>query len=103
MVFKFLKWLITPQPRRLSQISDDARGAIQSGKPELGMEAIDLDMVAKVVRRNQSLERASAYYGQRKWWGISNADTSPLIKFEDDDPDYARKYHEMFQAKGKRK
>ena len=96
MIMRALKWLITPQRRRLSEISDEARSGYGRQKPELGMEATDLDLVDKVNRRNQALERASAY-GRSRWFGISSADISPLAKFKDNDADYARKYHQTFK------
>ena len=102
MIFRALKWLITPQRRRLSEISDEARAGYGRRKTELGMEATDLDHVDKVNRRNQALERASAY-GRSGWFGISSADISALRKFKDNDADYARKYHHIFKKGTPRK
>lgn len=96
MIFRALKWLITPQPRRLSDISLGARDTGASDTPELGMEATDMDLIGQVTRRNQSLEQSSRYGGRGHW-----ASASILPKrFKDDDIGYARKFHKTFQ-KGK--
>lgn len=102
MIWRTLKWLVTPQRRRLSEISDEARGSGTHEEPELGFEGLDLDEVARVHRRNAALERSSFLFSRRGgrssiFGGISTADTAARTKFKDDDPDYARKFHQTFQ------
>ncbi len=102
MIWRTLKWLVTPQPRRLTDVSDEARSGYARQEPELGMEALDLDHVDKINRRNQALERASAF-GRNRWFGISSADISPLAKFRDNDAGYARKFYQTFKKGNPRK
>lgn len=100
MVFRFLRWLLTPQPRRLADISDEARGTSAEQHPDLGLEATDLEHVAQVNRRNNALERTSFILGKGATNRITGADKRPDTMFKDNDADYARKYHDTFQ-KGK--
>lgn len=68
-------------------------------KVPLGMEALDLESVSRVTRRNESLER-----GQTNWlrgtgfFGRSDTDVAPLA----DDETYSARYHAAFQRKQKK-
>ncbi|MGD1881893.1 MAG: hypothetical protein ACFB11_06150 [Paracoccaceae bacterium] len=62
----------------------------------LGMEATDLDMVDRVTRRNDALERVSS------GWLVKNRPTerSSHVRAMPDDETYARRYFSMFKKKG---
>lgn len=66
-----------------------------NGDIPLGMEAIDLDHVARTTRRNESLERATTNW-MRKGTGIMGSATETHIEPLADDETYAARYHAAF-------
>lgn len=72
-----------PLSTRQPQISDQ--------EVPLGMEATDLDLVNKVNRRNQSLERSNA-----TWKGSFAEATDRAVKKLKDDETYAKEYHRLY-------
>ena len=68
----------------------------QTSKTPLGMEATDLDAVAKVMRRNESLERSGNFWN-RKGPGLFTAKAETDIQPFDDDETYAKRYYTAFQ------
>lgn len=65
-------------------------------KTPLGMEALDMSIVSKATRRNESLERGQTNW-TRKGFGSfttsADTDVDPLA----DDETYAARYHTAFQ------
>jgi hypothetical protein len=101
MILRLLTYLVTPQRRRLSEISDSARGSARHAEPELGYEALDMAHVNRVNRHNAALDGVSkaAQSGPNRW-GSPSANMPQAVVFNDNDADYARKYFKKFQ-KGK--
>ena len=101
MIPRLLTYLVTPQRRRLSEISDSARGSAWHAEPELGYEALDMAHVNRVNRHNTALDGVSkaAQSGPNRW-GSPSANMPQAVVFNDNDADYARKYFKKFQ-KGK--
>jgi len=67
----------------------------------LGMEALDLDAVAAVNRRNNALERVSGGdigRGARGHWSAPGQTARPALDLPDDET-YAARYHRAFQHK----
>tara|TARA_R110002110_G_scaffold130063_7_gene310380 strand:+ start:1899 stop:2240 length:342 start_codon:yes stop_codon:yes gene_type:complete len=62
----------------------------------LGLEAVDLDYVARTTRRNESLERATTNW-MRKGSGLLGAAAETAISPLADDETYAARYHAAFQ------
>ncbi|SDF88992.1 hypothetical protein [Sulfitobacter delicatus] len=68
----------------------------ETGKVPLGMEAMDLDAVASVARRNESLERGHTNWTRKRggfFLGGAEVDVKPWA----DDETYARRYHAAFK------
>lgn len=76
--------------RPLSTRQPERRGG---GKPELGMEAIDMAAVRQTQRRNESLERAHTTLTRRG--SAAETDIAPLA----DDETYSARYHAAFHSK----
>lgn len=63
------------------------------GKPELGMEAIDMAEINRTQRRNESLERAHTNWTRRgSGTNAAETDIQPLA----DDETYAKRFHTAF-------
>ena len=65
-------------------------------KAPLGMEAIDLNEVARTTRRNESLERGTTNWMRARmglFGGHADVTVDPLA----DDETYAARYHAAFQ------
>ncbi|MEP3688781.1 MAG: hypothetical protein ABJN05_16990 [Sulfitobacter dubius] len=68
----------------------------ETGKVLLGMEATDLDVVARAARRNESLERGHTNWTKKRggfFLGGAELDVKPWA----DDETYARRYHAAFK------
>ncbi|MFL4471458.1 hypothetical protein ACERZ8_16840 [Tateyamaria armeniaca] len=66
----------------------------------LGMEATDLDLVDRVNRRNDALERTSAVASRRRGTkGSFTAAASTKVDAMPEDETYAARYHRAFNEK----
>ncbi|MEM9968359.1 MAG: hypothetical protein AAF755_09685 [Pseudomonadota bacterium] len=70
----------------------------RSGETPLGMEATDMDLVNRVARQNESLERAHTNWTTRKS-GFLTQGVDTNIDGWDDDETYAARYHAAFHKK----
>ena len=96
MIWRTLKWLVTPQRRPLSE----AQPKMGKRDVPLGMEAIDMNEVRRTQRRNESLERSHTSMTDRTSRGFlfeqaADTDIEPLA----DDETYAKRYHTAFQKR----
>lgn len=65
-------------------------------KPELGMEAINMDEVHRTQRRNESFERANTNWTRRRdATSAADTDIQPLA----DDETYSARFHAAFNSK----
>lgn len=71
--------------------------ARQSAKPELGLEAVDHEALARSHRQNASLERGVS------WLGGAYSQADIVIPPEADDADYARRYDRAHNRKTPRR
>jgi len=89
--------LLTPflrQPRRpLSQRQPSVR--ISTGTVPLGMEATDLELIQKVGRKNDALERTTGH-SAGLFFRSAATDIDPMP----DDETYAARFHRAFKKKG---
>ena len=83
---RFFK-LFAPGPRRPLSARQPQQG--DQGVP-LGMEATDLNSVAAVNRRNQSLDRSNSWHGS-----FAEATDRSVVQFKDDET-YASAYHRLY-------
>ena len=85
------------------------RGPLASRRPDraelgqtrnvpLGMEETDLDLVQKVARKNDALEKTNLAYEQNKGFltGHRNTHVAPMPE----DESYAARFHRAFNKKG---
>ena len=64
-----------------------------------GMEATDRDLIDRVNRRNDALERSSTVAGQRRSKGSFTAAASTRITPMPEDETYAARYHRAYIEK----
>ena len=63
------------------------------------MEAVDFDLIDKINRRNDALERVNQVRMNNRpggWTAAASTDVEPMPE----DETYAARYHRAFQAKG---
>ena len=100
---RFLSRLAAPfrrGPRRPLAMRQPGRGEMgQVRDVPLGMEATNLDLVDRVNRKNDALERASTITGQKRGKGSFAAAASTRIDAMPDDETYAARYHRAYIEK----
>ncbi|WP_299614285.1 hypothetical protein [uncultured Tateyamaria sp.] len=63
----------------------------------LGMEGLDLDVIDKAARANDTAERLPTVMGRDGFFARSSTHVAPMPE----DETYAARYHRAFQKKGK--
>ncbi len=94
----FWHWLTYPfkrGPRRPLTAYQPQRDAAEDDVP-LGMEATDLDAVARTNRRNDALERVTLPGTKH----LTQAHRAHHVQAMPDDETYAARYHRAFKQKG---
>lgn len=98
-----LSFLSTPfrrgprRPMATRQPGRDEMGQVR--EVPLGMEATDLDLIDRVNRRNDALERSSTVAGQGRSKGSFTAAASTRITPMPEDETYAARYHRAYIEK----
>lgn len=99
----FLDWITYPfrrDPRRPLSARRPSRSEMgQSTKTPLGMEATDMDLINKVSRRNDALERSFGNKTRDGHYILGRASTH--IDAMPEDETYAARFHRAFAKKGK--
>lgn len=89
-------------PRRPLATRQPGRSEMQQDSDvPLGMEATNLDLVGRVNRRNDALERAMTLPQSRRFGGSFTAGASTRIAPMPDDETYAAQYHRAYIKKDK--
>ncbi len=94
-----LDWLFYPFKPQRRPLADARPERVELGKRALGTEATDLDLVNRVARRNDTLERATDVNGATSVAGVSGSSlhVAPMPENET----YAARYHRAFNTKGR--
>ena len=69
----------------------------QNRKVPLGMEGLDLDVIDKAARANDTSDRIPTIIGRDGFFGRSATHVAPMPE----DETYAARFHRAFQKKGK--
>ena len=86
-------------PRRPLASLRPERDASLSEVP-LGMEATDLEAVARVNRRNDALDRTNGHGSGLRRFGTHTRNSATHVAPMPEDETYAARYHRAFQKKG---
>jgi hypothetical protein len=93
-----LDWLLYPFKPQRRPLADARPERVEMGNRALGTEATDLDLVNRVARRNDALERTTDVNGANSVAGTSGSSLHVAPMPEDET--YAARYHRVFAKKG---
>ena len=98
-LWRLITYPFRRQPREpLASRRPDRAELGQTRNVPLGMEETDLDLVQKVARKNDALEKTNLAYEQNKGFltGHRNTHVAPMPE----DESYAARFHRAFNKKG---
>ncbi|MEP3844861.1 MAG: hypothetical protein ABJM43_05925 [Paracoccaceae bacterium] len=98
-LWRIITYPLRRQPRvPLASRRPDRAELGQTRNVPLGMEETDLDLVQKVARKNDALEKTNLAYEQNKGFltGHRNTHVAPMPE----DESYAARFHRAFNKKG---